>query len=206
MSSPRATKTLTRWILAATTTAVLGFMVPAVTSARRQAPPCRPRASHTIAANSTARVYTTSSRFGVSYYGCVYSTRRRTLLDEADHPRAVRLAGTSVAIATETGSNIEIVVRNLRSGSRLHEDEIGNANFNQSVLKALVLKPNGAVAWIVDRVDETVSPSNGEVGRHDSRGRQTVDTAPDGQLSSLRLAGSTLTWTHGTTTGTSDLR
>jgi hypothetical protein len=188
-------------LIAATATAVLSFMaVPALTPARHRPPACRPTASHTVLANRLARVYTIHSRFpgvGTVYYGCVYSTRRRTVLP-ADFPKAMRLAGTTVADAEATGSSIEIFVTDLRRGRQIHDDEIaGTPYYDQPVLKALVLKANGAVAWIVDGVDRSGTTPNGEVGRHDRRGKRTLDSAPDGQLRTLRLTGSTLSWTHG---------
>jgi hypothetical protein len=197
-------------LTAATATAVLLLVAaPAITAGRTRPRPCRPSGSHTVLANRVARVYTIQSRVsgvGTVYYGCVYSTRRRTLLETADFPKPMRLTGTTLADAEETGDSIEIFVTDLRRGRQIYGDRIeGTPYYDQPVLKALVLKANGAIAWIIEGVDHSLTPPNGEVGRHDRRGRQTLDIAPDGQLRALRLTGSTLSWTHGGVARTSNL-
>jgi hypothetical protein len=62
----------------------------------------------------------------------------------------------------------------------------------------VVVKSNGSVAWVLDRVDYSATPPHQtqtyEVRRADSQGAALLDSSPDINPYSLTLSGSTLAW------------
>jgi hypothetical protein len=75
---------------------------------------------------------------------------------------------------------------------------------------ALVLKPNGSVAWILEREDYTSTQppyysATNEVWKADTGGMTLLDSDPEVRSWSLRLDGSTLTWLRGEETRSATL-
>ncbi len=73
------------------------------------------------------------------------------------------------------------------------------------VVTDLVLKPNGSVAWIVDRLAFMGSPHTIDVVAVDSTGRRLLDSGLAVDPTSLTLTGSTLTWRKGGATKSATL-
>lgn len=167
-------------------------------------PTCARADSHTIASDRVARVYSWHS----TVYGCALGrTYRlgavsRSISESRVGP--VALAGEDVAygLATygvDTGST-EVVVRRLTSGKTLHRDSATSRPLGPEAFQSvdsLVLRRDGAVAWI-GQAQSIVSHSREvEVVRDDRRGEATLDEGTAIATGSLRLNGSTLTWKHG---------
>src|SRR5207302_8161420 len=113
----------------------------------------------------------------------------------------VRLAGSDAAYAlsshgVDTGSS-QVVVRRLRDGKVLRtaaavSHVTGPESFTS--VSALVVKADGAVAWIGE-AHSIVSRAGGiEVHRFDRRGQAELDHGPGISARSLHLQASRLTW------------
>lgn len=164
--------------------------------------PCRPASGTTTIAHSTrARIFE-DERDG-NDYACLYSDGHAHYLSSSEHYeyRLVRFAGSYVAYV----QNIEAVddhvgVMNLRTGRLGNYQEvrpIGNAVCPQ--VDSLVLKSDGAVAWIATNFlaqgfcENPPGPAI-EVRRHDRRGLHVVDHGTGIVPTSLHLSGSMLRW------------
>jgi len=69
----------------------------------------------------------------------------------------------------------------------------------------VVLKANGSVAWIVDRLAFMGLPRTIDVVAVDSTGRRLLDSEQDVEPTSLTLTGSTLSWRKGGATKSTTL-
>jgi hypothetical protein len=166
-----------------------------------------------------------------AYRGCVYGSSRSFRLGiisngssggiiNTDH---VTLSGVDVAYETiraagipgglvEHESYLRVVVRNLRTGGVIHQvaDGVPLEAMPKTVgvggVEAIVLKSDGAVAWIAQ--DELRSEkAEQEAGRtagsyydlyvFDKTGERLLASGTELDRSSLALAGSTLYWTLG---------
>ena len=93
-----------------------------------------------------------------------------------------------------------VIVRNLRTGHVLHAVPTGIANppnphfIGDGATTMIVLKSDGAVAWIVDHVDEN---ERYQVNAVDRDGNRVLAAGSDIDPRSLALADSTLYWTQG---------
>jgi len=91
----------------------------------------------------------------------------------------------------------QVVVRRLDNGQTLHDVSATTGllgpEFFQTV-QALVVKADGAVAWIADGGSIVRYTHRVEVVRLDRRGEATLDTGPGIYPPSLRLSGSRLSW------------
>jgi hypothetical protein len=155
------------------------------------------------------------------YRGCVHGGRRELVLGEFGRPCSSSGCGTSIAspvlggtiVAFERSTLIEplngegageyfVVVRDLRTGRTLHQLATGPGRAPKPRYKgsgpttAIVVKPDGAVAWIVD---SGIEGSAFEVHAFDKSGSRLLAVGPDIAPTSLALAGSTLYWTQGGT-------
>jgi hypothetical protein len=165
-----------------------------------------------------------------TYRGCIYGSTRSFILGGTGGGNGsggagtgdLVLTGADVAYATyqtlhsgttSLASYTYVVVRNLRTGRVLHEVPSGipleprphHVGVGGAV--AIVLKSNGAVAWVA--VDSERSESAGRaVGREgeviyydlyalDGAGERLVASGTEIDPSSLALAGSTFYWTQG---------
>jgi hypothetical protein len=187
----------------------------------------------TIAHSTRARMFS-DERTGDDY-ACLYSNGHARLLSTIEHweYQLVRFSARYVAfVAFAEGANAYVGVMNLNTGHvrrfREYEEvapikpppnECPSAVPNCSVVcpqvDSLVLKPDGAVAWIAVNFSApgpTTGASCGtqiapvtEVRRHDQRGLDVIATGAGIVPSSLRLAGATLSFTDDERTVTSTL-
>jgi hypothetical protein len=170
--------------------------------------PCRPAGARTLAADRTARVLSMHH----SVYGCVDATGKLLNLGGASicnlpagRVAPVSLAGDVVAYGLEkcgvdTGSST-VVVRNLATGRRLADlpafaHPLGPESFVS--VAALVLRRDGAVGWIAGGQSiVTHGPASYEVHRFESGKSSLLDSGTAIAPSSLRRAGSRMTWRDG---------
>ncbi len=162
----------------------------------------------------------------VGFYGCSFKDKRSYYLGSppaysssgGSGTRLVTLAGAVVAYEGGTasahyGTSWLVIVRDLRSGKVLQrlptgtaahpepprtEDGITRKNVGIGPATAIVVKSDGAVAWIVQ------APSEGsgaayeyQVHAVDKTGSRVLASGPEVEPHSLALAGSTLYWTAG---------
>jgi hypothetical protein len=170
-------------------------------------PPAPPRPGYPMTEESRRQVY-----------GCVFGRRGAFKLGEVIHREGVGkymeevefgdsdevLAGPVVAFeyrATHTSARgcFEVVVENLQTGRTLRREPSGLSPFpgeqcGAGVVPSIVVKSDGAVAWIADAGDSTGSL---QVHVADAQGSRVVASGTDIDPSSLALAGSTLYWTQG---------
>jgi hypothetical protein len=194
----------------------------AAAAPRHHAPPpkCRPRASLVLAADPQAVVWRTPGIPGrelAKVYGCAYGHPVHFLnyaaqctvskYDEESCGGIDRevLAGPIVAYATDANSpgcgfcHWAVVVRDLRTGRTLRNEPTGatnlEENFGVGPTTVLVLKGDGAVAWIVEPAR---GPEGGyQVHAADLAGSRLLASGANIDRTSLALAGSTLYWTQG---------
>ncbi len=206
---------------------VAGHTASASASAKRGRPPqraCPTQPRGLVAANGQAEVYIArppfSSPHARSYYGCAFRSRRVLFLGDirlagegATDTRNLRLVGTVVAAESflavkEMGDSYTVVVTNLArprgpvrrlaTGTLTAAQQMNNTMlFGVGPTTGLVLKSDGAVAWIVND-NASPDPPTYEVVKSDAPGPPIVlatgtDIAPD----SLALSGNTLYWTQG---------
>lgn len=200
----------------------LGMLAPTSVLAQghHKAPrDCPPSGRHAvIAADTQAEVYgIRKNSETIEYRGCVYGQTRSFVVggvsecigtDGAcggtDH---IVLAGTMVARELSVASPVLgtkwlVEVENLRSGRVLHKVATGitlppNPKFvGDGPTTAIVVKSDGAVAWIVDTVQEH---ERYQVHAVDKSGSRILATGSDIDPNSLAIAGSTLYWTQGGT-------
>lgn len=206
---------------------VLTLSAVASAQGHRKAPVgCPPNGRHTvIAADSQAEVYgIKKSTDAIEYRGCVYGHSRSFAVGFIEEclgtggacggTRHITLAGTLVAreefVASPVlGTKWFVEVEDLRDGRVLHKVPTGvplepeQKYVGVGEVEALVIKANGAVAWVardsersfhVGSVDEV---RHFDIGAVDETGYHLVATGSDIDPHSLALAGSTLYWTQG---------
>jgi hypothetical protein len=171
-------------------------------------PSCGPAAAHTLAASPQARVYVS----GGTAYGCARSGRSSNRLGGRGscigRPRVdpVTVTGTLTAYASETcgvdtGTTV-VIVRRLTDGRHLRSSPatapVGVESYQ--TVHSLVLKVDGAVAWIATGRSLGTRHGAVEVWRSDRHGTTRLDSGQAIQARSLRLTGATLNWRHGTQT------
>lgn len=194
--------------------------------------PVRPR--RLVVRNHQAEIYLGPDRYvpGLSYRGCVYRVgrdkfigyRHSVLGEDAGDTRNIRLVETLVAreasAVTRNGAYFRVVVTNLvRRGGRsfptgspsraqeAFDAPVGQVNGLDGVghTTSLVLKADGAVAWIVND-NAPPDPPTYEVIKADATGRPIVLAAgTDITPGSLTLSGSTLHWAQAASTHTATL-
>jgi hypothetical protein len=167
--------------------------------------PCGPASARTLAVDSLARVYES----GGSVYACVRGASTARRLGSAQScirsQRAgpVALAGETVAYGLEscgvdTGFG-SVVVRRLSDGQQLRSlaattQPLLPESYQQ--VSSLVVKSDGAVAWIGVAKSIIRHGENVEVHKADKRGAAELDSGTAVGQSSLRLRGSQVTWRH----------
>jgi hypothetical protein len=200
-------------VLLALGAATAGALPLATASSRAPSARCGAPAGHTIAADSVARVYSV----GGAVFGCASGGARSYKLGQlrtciaASRVTAVKVAGRLAAFGLErcgvdTGFT-EVIVRRLTNGARLHSlaatSPPGAESF-QSV-DSLVLKADGAVAWIGTGSSIVGHRKLVEVRKADRAGEALLDSGSTVGSRSLRLHRSTLSWKHGAATRTATL-
>jgi len=198
--------------------AVCGVSVTAVGLARGAATArgvaCGPRAARTLAHDAVARVYAS----GGNAYGCVVGRVGNVQLGAVAlspgraHIVVVRVAGRIAGYGLLT-SGVDtgvatVNVRRLTTGKLLVQrpatTRVGVEAF-QSV-DSLVLKSDGAIAWIATARAIGAPKFIRQVELLDGRAFRRLDSGPDVAASSLTLHGSRLSWKHGASTRTATLR
>jgi hypothetical protein len=93
-----------------------------------------------------------------------------------------------------------VIVRRLDNGRTLQAlsatTEPLGPEFFQSV-EAIVVKPDGAVAWVAEGGSIIRHSNTEEVDRVDRRGEATLESSAKLDLRTLRLRGSRLSWRQG---------
>jgi hypothetical protein len=206
--------------------AILVVMTPTAYAARsrhKKDPACRlPEHAHILAANTQALLYETietEALAGGVIYGCAYGHKGIYLLGKplpnvgtSEGIGGVKLevlAGLIVSykdVSAGPNYNYEaVVVSDLRNGHMLriirNSERVGAG---VGAVVAIVVKTDGAVAWIVEAHRELSSPINDfngiveyAVEAADEAGKRLLASGPGIDPTSLALAGSTLYWTQG---------
>jgi hypothetical protein len=213
---------------AITATCVLALLVtasPTAASSRSQVPGrCPPGHSELIAADAQAQVYEAfdPAEEGFKVYGCAYGHKRSYGLGLPFAASGTAgggvdeetLAGPVVAYEESAGSETSaveggsgfavVVVRDLRTARVLHRVPTGTpsvpdpSHVGVGAVVALVVKSNGAVAWIVHNLKRSTEKSSYyEVHELDKAGGTVLASGMEIAPHSLALAGSTLYWTQG---------
>ncbi len=180
-----------------------------------------PRAlSRVLVADAQAQVYLSPARPSgeLEIFACAYGRSHRYLLGPP--PRFSSSGGGGIEHATLSGSTLAyqdstvgpeegrwlLVVRDLRTGKLLQRTPTGVHGPSSERLVgagyavALVLKQDGAIAWIVRTGAEKCAGSQSdcyEVHTLDKSGSHLLTTGTDIDPASLALVGSTLYWTQG---------
>jgi hypothetical protein len=169
-----------------------------------------------IAADAQAEVYgVRKNSETIEYRGCVYGQKRSFDVGGVTEcigtggacggTRNVTLAGPIAAreqfVASPVlGTKWVIDVQDLRTGRTLYRVPSGvtfppNPKFvGDGPTTSIVVKSDGAVAWIVDTVQKD---ERYQVHAVDKAGSRVLATGSDIDPHSLALAGSTLYWTEG---------
>jgi hypothetical protein len=166
---------------------------------------CGPSGAHTLAASRVARVYALRNVvYGCSTGGAQYKLGHQNSCVGSTRVAPVTVVGRLAAYGLErcgvdTGSTA-VVVRRLSDGRQLHSAAATSPPGAESYqsLGSLVLKGDGAVAWIgVGHSIVGHGPEVIEVRRLDRAGEALLDSGGAVASHSLRLHRSTLSWTHG---------
>jgi hypothetical protein len=166
---------------------------------------CGPASAKTLVADPVARIYDT----GAGVYGCSTKTRRRFRLGSSSRslregrvgPAALARSDAAYGLSTygvDTGS-AQVVVRRLTDGKILRTaPAISGATGPESYqsVAALVVKADGAAAWIGEGHSIIGHGRGIEVHRFDTRGQAELDHGIGISPASLRLHFSRLTWLH----------
>jgi hypothetical protein len=153
-------------------------------------------------------------------YGCSFSGGRsfrlgstaRALRESSVDPVAV--AGNNAAYGVSRFGvdtvRTSVVVRRLTDGRQLAEFAVTQTGVVEGIeaVKSLVLKGDGAVAWIglahsIARHGEAIEVHAADASSSTDR---LLDSGPQVAPQSLRLHGSTITWQHGAATRHATLR
>jgi hypothetical protein len=177
---------------------------------------CPTNRGQVFVADNQAQVFVATNSAPTSvYYGCAYGSRHTyelgmpsdcvdVSLGECGGITNVVLAGSTVAYEESSNRPLAwwIIIRNLRNGRvlrRLRTNTPGPVNTLGSV-EALVLKSNGAVAWVAQAHLPTAIPNGPreyEVYAADATGESRLLASGSGiEPASLALAGSTVYWTQ----------
>jgi hypothetical protein len=167
--------------------------------------PCRPApGTTTIAHSAQARIFS-DDRNG-NDYACLYSNGHPRYLSTTEHYEysRVHFAGPYVAyVPIVEGTTDKVGVMNMATG-RAHYYEAARP-IEHAVcpeVASLVLKPDGAVAWIATNflAEFCGPPPPGpviEVRAHDRQGLRVLDSGTGIVPTSLRLSHSRLRWVDG---------
>jgi hypothetical protein len=205
----------------APTLVLLLAIVPATaTQAHRSRPSkCPPAQGHVLLADSQARVYEGSLE---NIFGCVRGQNSLQLLGPV--PKSSSGGGSGVELETLAGPVVaytkflvadreaepgfwsyRIMVRNLRTNKVLHNSPTGTSTTSKSnqfvgIGPALdiVVKRNGAVAWIAENSEKSVGGSiYYEMHAVDGSENRLLASGAEIGPKSLALVGSILYWTQG---------
>jgi hypothetical protein len=203
----------------AVTMLLMALMASAQTAAasRPTSAQCPPAKSHVILADAQVALYSLVEPVGLYHdertriHGCAYGHKPYLLGTEelckgvrCGGPQGEVLAGPLVAYEEGGGGEIFnryfVMIRDLRTGRVIRKLPTGTPtkpptsplSAGIGPTTAIVLKSDGAVAWIV----ETGYPIEYQVHEVDNSGSRTLASGTNIDPSSLALAGSTLYWTQ----------
>ena len=189
---------------------------------RRGIPPfsgCRSQHALTLLATDTGRVFQQYRLEGGEWfphaYACLFATpERRVHLGQNYDDETLelpRMVGTLLAYAAGESAliggfaNVRIVDLSGDTPTRFVDATPGEPEGVNGVYD-LVLKPNGAIAWMVGRGGYFPgSPYYHQLWALDAGGLRLLDTGADLALRSLELQDSTLTWTNAGSARTASL-
>lgn len=217
-AAERSLKVVGRFALLTVVLAV-ALSAGSAASARGRSRPvgCPPAVRHSVvASDNEAEVYgLRTSEERVEFRGCLYGQSKSRLIGAANECLSaagdcggtdqLAIAGTVVAceqyVSSEvTGNRWLVEVKDLRSGRTLHRVPTGVTFPPNPMLvgdgstTTIVVKKDGAVAWIVDTVQKH---ERFQVHALDRTGSRVLATGSDIDPHSLALTGSTLYWTQG---------
>jgi hypothetical protein len=192
-----------------------GHRTASTTGAPTTTTACDQQGTRTIAADRQARVFTTR---GI-VYGCALRTGKQYRLGQltscigSDRTGPLALAGELVGYGSQrcgidTGVS-QVIVRNLADGKQLRAEAAltGGLGAESYVsVSSVVLKADGAVAWIATGGSIFARGRARQVHRADASGHAVLDSGTPVNPSSLRLHGSRLTWKRGHATHSAQLR
>lgn len=189
---------------------------------------CQPHRPDLVAANRKAEVfaigYTAEGEFNPERFdGCAYGSTHAHRLGSAQYGSSsgqggsghYTLAGATVAYAESRSGfgyfapepeSDDVIVVDLSTGRRLHDVATGTVSCGHypglsgvGPVRSLVLKQDGAVAWIAEHVQSLCSSPRGICELHalDSHGERVLAIGPDIDPHSLTLLGSTIYWKQG---------
>ncbi len=190
---------------------------------------CAPRSpSTTVLRSRRAWVWQARGSDGSNVHACLLSTGRPRWLTPDDQGTcsntgcetvaAVSLAGRYVAyydswsVDYDNASGDSLIVLDLRSGKVVLGADTGTGadcpgcvggRVYPSVVRT-VLRPTASVAWT--NTTDWTGPAVNEVWKTDRGGRRRLDRGTTVDPNSLRLHGSTITWTDGGSRRTASLR
>lgn len=184
---------------------VAAWLVQSATAAAPGASCGRPQ-GQTLAQSASARAYTLNGEV----YACAIPNGVVRHLGSASvcvgtkRAAPVAVDGGFVAYALEscgidTGSS-QVIVMRARTGKRLHADPATTEPTgpeSYETVQSLVVKRNGSDAWIAVANSLGTHKTMTEVHAHGTGGFVLLDSGSAINPSSLRLAGSTLRWRHG---------
>jgi hypothetical protein len=175
---------------------------------------CGPAGATTLAADGGVRVYVARQ----IVYGCSALRRRSFRLGHAERVFAESRVGP-VAVAGEVAAygltdfgvdtvRASVVVRRLTDGAQLNEfaatHAVGAESFQS--IGSVVVRPDGAVAWIGSLRSIIGHRSATEVHEATTSGDRVLDSGPGIAATSLRLRDGTLSWVNGGVTRHAALR
>jgi hypothetical protein len=196
---------------------------PGLASARDdRAQVCGSSDGHTVIARDVRAIIYRTEELNLEFYGywgCVYGSRKAFRLGRelvAGSPygslavKNVTLVGATVAYETESSTTLgnrevissmrNVVVANLAIGQTRHKVPTGTSRHpaprvvGAGETRVIVVKRNGAVAWINDTVQKE---NRFEVHALDATGERVLAVGSNIAPESLALAGSTLYWSQG---------
>lgn len=206
-------------LLAVVAALAAGAAAPAPAAA---ASSCAAPHSRTVAASTSARVYTVKVRDAVPgpgtypatrFYGCRYRTGRRTRIADQGEPcvldenvGTVRLAGVYTALSFRSvdgcageSTYAYAKVIDLRNGGVRFNDIVSPRDDADYRVTDLELRSTGTMGYILERrsfpAPGTAQVSH-QVFRQDGTMQQLLDSGPAIDPTSLALSGATLYWTN----------
>ncbi len=187
------------------TLALLGATTSNASNHHKKTPPqCPPHREHVHVqkADRLAEMYTApkSSEYPefLYVYGCTYKSKRSYLLGNLPEAGGGSSGGTSAGVSIEALAGVVVAyawlggpvdVRNLLTGHVLHRIFAPN-NENFGPVSAIVVKQDGAVAWI----SEPLAGGPIQVHAVDRTGSRLLASSEIVEPKSLVLVGSTLYW------------
>jgi hypothetical protein len=190
---------------------------------KKASPQCPRAHSQVVVANTQATVYLAPKRpqnpefLGV--YGCSYKNKRSYYFGEVDVTpygdeglELNALAGSDFAYAENGTGYWMVTVRDLATGKIVHsvptgtpahpepprtENGLTRHNVGIGPTTAIVVKSDGAVAWIAQDAVEGLLPYSYQVHVLDKTGSRVLAVGPEIEPHSLALVGSTLYWLQG---------